>query len=219
MRRERAFGMTDVEALRGAWLKLVLAFGVEVGTAWASFTDLAERYSAPARHYHNLGHLADMLRIVDGLRDLAQDLAAVLFAVWFHDAVYDSRAKDNEEQSASLAVDVLRGFGVPDDTVVRTADLILLTKTHLAAAHDMDAQILLDADLAILGADPVRYAAYAAAIRREYGWVPEEEYRVGRARVLRKFLERPRLYFTERMFKALETQARANLQAEIAALG
>jgi predicted metal-dependent HD superfamily phosphohydrolase len=210
--------MPDVEALRGAWLNLVLPFGAEEGSAWAAFTDLAVRYSGLERHYHNLDHIADMLRTVDGLRDLAQDLAAVRFAVWFHDAVYDSRASDNEERSAALAVETLRRLGVPDATVLRTADLILLTKTHLAAPHDVDGQILLDADLAILGADPVRYVEYAAAIRREYGWVPEEEYRVGRARVLRQFLDRPHLYFTERLFAALETRARANLQAEILAL-
>jgi predicted metal-dependent HD superfamily phosphohydrolase len=209
--------MPDVEALRGAWLNLVLAFGAEEDSARAAFTGLAECYAAPERHYHNLDHLADMLRTVDGLRDLAQDLAAVRFAVWFHDAVYDSRASDNEEQSAALAVEVLRRLGVSENTIVRTADLIRLTKTHLAAPDDGDGHILLDADLAILGADPVRYAAYTAAIRREYGWVPEEEYRAGRARVLRKFLDRPRLYITERMFAALETQARANLQAEIQA--
>jgi predicted metal-dependent HD superfamily phosphohydrolase len=215
MSPERASGVADVEALRGSWLQLVLAFGVEAGPAWAAFTDLAERYSAPERHYHNLDHLADMLRIVDSLRDAAQDLAAVRFAVWFHDAVYDSRANDNEERSAVLALDTLRSFGVPEDTVVRTADLIQLTKTHLAAAPDVDGHILLDADLAILGADPVRYGEYAAAIRREYDWVPEKEYRAGRARVLRRFLERPRLYYTERLFASLETQARANLKGEI----
>jgi predicted metal-dependent HD superfamily phosphohydrolase len=210
--------MPDVEALRGAWLDLVLAFGGEEGSARAAFTDLAERYAAPERRYHTLDHIADMLRTVDGLRDLAQDPAAVRFAVWFHDAVYDSRASDNEERSAALAVEVLRRLGVSENPIVRTADLIRLTKTHLAAPDDGDGHILLDADLAILGADPVRYAAYAAAIRREYGWVPEEEYRAGRARVLRTFLDRPRLYFTGRMFAALEIQARANLLGEIQAL-
>jgi predicted metal-dependent HD superfamily phosphohydrolase len=210
--------MAEVEELRAAWLNLVLSFSVEVGSALVAFTDLAERYAGPERHYHNLDHVADLLRTVDELRDLAQDLAAVRFAVWFHDAVYDSRASDNEERSAVLAVDVLRRLGVPEATVVRTADLIVLTRLHLAGAHNRDGHVLLDADLAILGADPVRYRQYAAAIRREYDWVPEKEYRAGRARVLRTFLERPRLYFTERMFVARETQARANLQAEIQSL-
>src|SRR5262249_38835687 len=98
-RRSTASAMADIEALRGAWLNLVLSIGGEVGPGWAAFTNLASRYAAPERYYHNLDHIADMLATVDRLCDLAQDLAAVRFAVWFHDAVYDSRASDNEEGS------------------------------------------------------------------------------------------------------------------------
>jgi predicted metal-dependent HD superfamily phosphohydrolase len=223
MSPERAGNMADVEALRGAWLQLVqLVLPVQdfEQFAGAIFNGLVKQYSAPERDYHNLDHLADMLRTVEGLRDLVQNLAAVRFAVWFHDYFYNPQANDNEERSAVIAEYTLgRALRIPNDIVVRTVELIRLTKTHLAATHDTDGHILLDADLAILGADPVRYAVYSAAVRREYYCVPEPEYRAGRVRVLRKFLERPRLYFTEQMFAAREVQARANLKAEIAALG
>jgi predicted metal-dependent HD superfamily phosphohydrolase len=160
--------------------------------------------------------------VLQTLEDLGAEEArqpALFLAGWFHDAVYDSRAKDNEEQSASLAVASLRPLRLPEPLLAETARLILLTKTHQAAPYDTLGHLLLDADLAILGAEPPAYDAYADAIRREYVWVPEDLYREGRRRVLEGFLGRPRLYFTEALAARCEEQARSNLRREIAALG
>jgi predicted metal-dependent HD superfamily phosphohydrolase len=96
--------------------------------------------------------------------------------------------------------------------------LILATKSHHAADEDADAHVLLDADLAVLGAPAEEYARYAAAIRREYAWVPEEDYRCGRARVLQRFLDRPRIFQLDRMHERYDVTARRNLGGEIAAL-
>jgi predicted metal-dependent HD superfamily phosphohydrolase len=145
----------------------------------------------------------------------------VQLAIWFHDAVYDTRAKDNEERSAAFAVEVLQPLGVPTPTVEHVARLVRAT-AHLAspdAPADADTATLLDADLAILGAAPERYARYARDIREEYAWVPEEDYRKGRAAVLRAFLARPRIYNHRLMFEEGEGQARVNMAAELVDLG
>ncbi len=120
----------------------------------------------------------------------AQDPQAIQFAVWFHDAIYDTQAKDNEEKSAAIAVVRLRSLNLPDCQIARISDLILCTKSHQAEPSDRDAQILLDADLAILNAEPNRYWDYARSIRREYAWVSDVAYRAGRQQVLEKFLDR-----------------------------
>jgi predicted metal-dependent HD superfamily phosphohydrolase len=173
--------MTDeLGRLAARWRELVGAFSVPEGAAENAFADLAARYSDPARSYHTLRHVAEILDTIDALSDQARDLAALRFAAWFHDAVYDTHAQDNEERSAQLAEEVLRGLQVPEATVTTTRDVILLTRSHRAGPADRDGQILLDADLAILGAPPERYAAYRRAIRQEYGWVPEEQYCSGR---------------------------------------
>jgi predicted metal-dependent HD superfamily phosphohydrolase len=193
-------------------------FGVARESCEAVFADLVRRYEEEGRHYHNLRHLAEVLAVVDSFAGEPTDLAAVRLAAWFHDAVYDSRAKDNEEQSAALAETVLNGFGLPPPLVAEVRRLILLTKTHATGAEDRAGHILLDADLAILGADEGRYDEYAAAIRREYAWVDEPAYRAGRGQVLEGFLRRPRLYFTDRLFASHEARARENLRRELAAL-
>jgi predicted metal-dependent HD superfamily phosphohydrolase len=202
------------EQLGTAWRSQLRPFAVAEGAAAAAFSDLVHRYGEAGRHYHNLRHLAEVLAMVDGLGCEP----AVRLAAWFHDAIYDSRSKDNEERSAELAETVLGGFRLPAPLIADVRRLILLTKTHSSDADDSDGHVLLDADLAILGADERRYDEYAASIRREYAWVGEEAYREGRGRVLDGFLRRPRLYFTDALFGSHELRARDNLSLELAAL-
>lgn len=180
--------------------------------------DLLARWSEPQRHYHTLAHLEACLAGLDTHRALAAAPAAVETALWFHDAIYDPRGPDNEARSAALAAGVLRSARVADATLAQVERLILATQTHEPNDADPDTALLLDLDLAILGAAPAAYQAYAAAIRREYAWVPEADYRRKRAAVLARFLQRPRLYRTALFFARHEAAARANLAAEISAL-
>jgi predicted metal-dependent HD superfamily phosphohydrolase len=208
-------------ALQQGWAKLLDRYRVAAADAYPVFDVLVAAYSAPERHYHNLEHLAEMFRVAARLTAITDDPAAVQLAVWFHDAVYDPRASDNEARSADLAATLLGPLGVPRSELERVARLIRAT-AHLTDARpptDRETMILLDADLAILGAAPERYARYAAAIRAEYAWVPEAEYRAGRAKVLDRFLARPRVFWTELAYQEGEAQARANMTAERATLG
>ena len=126
---------------------------------------------------------------------------------------------DNEERSAALAHTLLGPLGIAEGLLAEASRLILLTKTHNCSNDDRDGQMLLDADLAILGADGNDYDTYARAIRREYAWVPNEEYRKGRLRVLETFLSRERIYRTDELHRAAEEiQGRRNLRREIDAL-
>jgi len=198
--------------LGAEWHRLLLPFRAPEPAVTSALADLISRYSEPSRHYHNLTHVSEVLGVISSL--VGTD-AAVRLAAWFHDAVYDSRAKDNEERSADLAEAVLTRLGLPAGLVANVERLVLLTKTHSAEADDGEGQVLLDADLAILGAEEDRYDDYAAAIRREYAWVAEDAYREGRRRVLEGFLKRPRIYFTDALFRSHEGQARRNLRREL----
>ncbi len=151
-----------------------------------------------------------MLATTHSLGWYACNLKAVKLATWLHDVIYDSRAPDNEERSADYAERLCVRLCIPDGHLV--AALILKTKTH-DAGGDPDAQVLIDADLAILGASEPVYRDYADAIRQEYGWVPEPEYRAGRRQVLQTFLRRPKIF---RLLRHLEYSARQNLADEIA---
>jgi len=201
--------------LASHWSTLLAEFAPPAALQQQAGADLLARYADPARAYHNLDHLQHVLTTIDRLVALTEQPTAVRLAAWFHDAIYDPRAADNEERSATLARQCLPALGVAPSVVEQVERLILLTKTHIVDAHDSDGQVLLDADLAILGATPAAYDRYAAAIRQEYAWVSAEAYRAGRAAVLRRFLERPRIYQTAVMLAECEAAARENLEREV----
>ena len=194
------------------WLELTRAWSVDLTQASRAFDDIQRHYAEGGRFYHTLDHIRDVLVVVEELGAHATHLNAIRLAAWLHDVIYDSRASENEERSAGYAARLCEQLGIPDGTVVTS--LILATKTH-RADDDPDAKILLDADLAILGANPTVYQAYAQNIRLEYSWVPEPEYCKGRRRVLEGFLTRPRIYH---LLSDLEGPARANIAAEIGEL-
>ncbi len=181
--------------------------------------ELLRRYREPHRRYHTDRHLAEVLDRVDELAGDADDADAVRLAAWFHDAVYDPARGDNEERSAVLATRLLAGTDLPPATVEEVARLVRLTTTHDPDGGDRNGAVLSDADLAILAADPVRYAAYAAAVREEYAAVPDEEFRAGRAGILRALLDLPALFRTATARERWEADARHNLATELMLLG
>ncbi|MBD2356513.1 hypothetical protein H6G41_18090 [Tolypothrix sp. FACHB-123] len=179
------------------------------------FNDIITAYSTPDRYYHTCKHLLHILITIDNLKTYTKNLQAVQLAAWFHDIIYDTSAKDNEKKSAEYAGELLPNLGLKNNNISDIQNLILHTKHHQAAADDVDSQVLLDADLAILAADSIQYQEYATAIRQEYAWVPQAEYIVGRQQVLERFLQRDRIYFTPLMYATAEEIARRNLQQEI----
>jgi predicted metal-dependent HD superfamily phosphohydrolase len=197
---------------RDRWQELMRSWAVDPVMADRAFNEACRCYAGPGRFYHSLDHVMNVLATVDGLGPYAKHLQAVKLAAWLHDVVYDSRAADNEDRSAEYAERLCDEFSIPTGGLA--SSLILTTKSHDAGGDD-DAKVLIDADLAILGADETVYRAYAENIRREYAWVPESEYRTGRQHVLETFLARPTIFH---LLRHLEEPARRNIAAEIVRL-
>lgn len=176
--------------------------------------ELARRYSEPHRRYHTLAHITELLSLLDEFE--LDDRDSVEAAIWFHDAIYDTHASDNEARSADLAETALRELQFPNIEAVRA--MIVATASHGATGLTRDGRLFLDADLSILGSPPERYREYAEAIRGEYAWVPRPQFAAGRSAILRRLLERPALYLTGEMQARFEAQARENVARELTAL-
>jgi predicted metal-dependent HD superfamily phosphohydrolase len=172
---------------------------------------LLTAWSGPDRHYHHLRHLSDCLALLDHLGEPLPARDRIEAALWFHDAVYDSRAADNEARSAAWARDGLSGVGVDPAVAAEIARLVMAT-THQRAPADEAARLVADIDLAVLGRPQPEFDAYDAAIRAEYAWVPEPEYRRRRADVLAALLAREPLYLTPTFHRRYEIAARENLR-------
>jgi predicted metal-dependent HD superfamily phosphohydrolase len=209
---ERPINMsTDLESSwRAAWRELALP-----APAGALFEALCASWSQPQRHYHTLQHLAECLALFDELRALARHRGEVAIALWFHDAVYDVRRHDNEAESAAWARRALLEAGARDEVADRVDALVLATRHSERPATD-DERLLVDIDLAILGAAPARFDEYERQIRAEYAWVPDEVFRAKRREILQAFDARRPIYATPALRERLEAAAHANLARSLA---
>lgn len=180
---------------------------------------LEAAYAEPHRRYHTRAHIEACLKLLDDVQGLsAQEKQLLTWAIWWHDAVYDPRASDNEARSADLAQAELAQEGVDPEACAEVARLIRLTAGHEVEAGDRLGTILIAIDLAILGAAPAEYDAYSRAVREEYAHVPDALWRAGRSRVLQRFLDAPVIFPDPGLRARFEAQARDNLARELATL-
>ena len=175
---------------------------------------LRRAWREPQRHYHSLQHLSECLDLLRAHRELAERPHELVLALWFHDAVYDPRAKDNEQRSADWARQALGEAGADPAATARIHALILDT-AHAVEPAPGDPSLLVDIDLAILGAAPERFAEYERQVRAEYAWVPGFLFRYKRRQLLREFARREPLYRTPALRERLLAQARINLAGAI----
>ena len=199
-----------------------LAPGSELGSAHDVADGLIHRWSEPHRRYHTIEHLREVLEAGAMLRhagELPLDQVPLFhLAAWFLDAVYDVRQPGNEAQSADLAKRQLTMLQVPPRDVKEVRKLITQTTMHEVKRPTPARLAFHDADLWILSAPKARYASYRAQVRAEFAHVPTAHFRLGRADVLRPFLEREHLYLTAFARRYWEPLARRNLGAELADL-
>jgi predicted metal-dependent HD superfamily phosphohydrolase len=204
-----------IQWLQNYWQDLVSEYTDDamVNSLWK---DIRSHYTSKDRNYHNLSHLYNMFLLLEDIKTKIEDLDSLKFAIWYHDIIYKSINKDNEEQSANFVEKVLKSFNFDDSRVKKIRKLILSTKKHeLLSVENNDNAYLLDLDLSILGTDWETYQLYIQSIRKEYKIYPNILYKPGRKKVLKHFLERESLYFTEQFKIKFEKQARENLKKEI----
>ena len=174
------------------------------------FNKLIAAYSEKQRAYHTLQHLYECLALLDSIRADLNDADAVALALWFHDAVYDPQAKDNELKSAELFEQYL-AQDLSFDIVQKIKRWILVTQKH-EATNELDLQFLLDIDLAILAASAERFTEYEQQIQQEYAWVYPDIYLIKRKQVLAHFYQTEPLYQTEYFQQNFEQRAKENLK-------
>lgn len=196
--------------LQISWERCWSALGAK-GDGHDVMARLLSAYNEPHRKYHTERHLRECLDLFARHRSWAVEPAEVEMALWFHDAIYDTKACDNEAKSAEWAERELSEAGVSAEHIGRIADHILATR-HAAVPQGQDQMLLVDIDLAILGANRSRFEEYERQVREEYGWVPDVLFRNKRREVLREFLARSPLYSTPILRESLEKQARSNLE-------
>jgi predicted metal-dependent HD superfamily phosphohydrolase len=179
----------------------------------ALFQELVQKYSEPHRHYHNLSHIASCLEEAKKLGLTEKSQVLIELAIWFHDAIYDLKSKNNERKSAEFFRQIASQSEIDPIITQKVCKMILATEKHeLPEGIEIpELKTFLDIDLSILGSNAERFQKYNEDIRQEYSWVPSILYHFKRKQILRAFLDREELYFTPEFKAKYETQARKNL--------
>ena len=180
----------------------------------SEYAYLNDMYSELHRYYHTIEHIEDCLYKLQEVETLASHLDALKLALVYHDLFYDPKRKDNEEKSANYAYKLLSKNPSTQGLATKVREFILLTK-HPSIPKTEDEKLLLDIDLSILGSSPEEYAVYEANIRKEYIHVPKLIFKLGRSKLLKKFLSQNRIFHTDFFFNKIENQARDNIMAAL----
>ena len=200
--------------LKAIWFELTARYTDNDQLMEALWVEIEKDYSTKKRHYHTLAHLAYMTAKAVQYKGQLNDFDTVLFSIFYHDIVYNTKRNDNEQKSADVAEDRLTKLGVPTDKITACHHQIIATKNH-EDNSDNDTNFLVDFDLAILGDTLENYREYAQQIRAEYAIYPDFLYKKGRRKVLLHFLEMDPIFKTDEFRKRYEQQARENLKAEL----
>lgn len=201
------------EGMKKDWMAVWNKYGEET-CGLGIFEKLWDEYSSEDRAYHNIDHIASLLKEMESCKALIEDQDSFFFAIWFHDVVYKVLRDNNEELSAIEALKFLKECNFPEERAEKVARWIRATGRH-DGGEDKDLILFLDADLSILGASTERYMNYAAQVRKEYTVAPDIYYNAGRIKVLQHFLHKNRIFASDFFSERYEVQANINVKEEL----
>ncbi|WP_207494121.1 HD domain-containing protein [Aridibaculum aurantiacum] len=181
--------------------------------------EIKSAYTAPGRHFHNLDHIEQMLQLCDEHIAALQNPVVVGFAIVYHDIIYNTERRDNEEQSAEKARRHLKAINLKRSFISEVEAFILATKDHVIpeeVVNKNDLAFFLDFDLAVLGSSEFAYEQYRKDIRQEYLQYRTHVYKEGRKQAMLQLLKKDHLYYTNAFRELYEQQARENINNELA---
>ncbi|MFK8105135.1 MAG: hypothetical protein AB8G15_21665 [Saprospiraceae bacterium] len=196
------------------WFSTADCIGITPSQAKEFFDLICKQYNQKHRAYHNMSHLYSLLHVAEKYNDHVEAQNLVDLGIWFHDIIYSIRRKDNEEKSADLAGELLKPYLNTYD-LQKIKLMIKATANHQDMDDSIDSQYLLDFDLSIFAANREVYKKYRKAIRKEFKRYPGFLFKMGRRKVLLRFLAKDRIYQTNEFHAAYEAKARENIQWEI----
>ena len=192
----------------------------------AEARDLISRWNAKGRILHNTRHLIKTLARIDEIASTAHDPDVLRVALWYQGAVLNrsfdvfQRGTNSDEQEFSAlyhARSRMETLGLSEDVISRVQELMMALFTHRADPSDMDAQVLIDADLGMLAVSPQDFKRFRESLREECPDLCDTDYVRARRLAIKKILAREQIFHSP-LALAWEETARANLEAESAKL-
>ncbi|MFD2563735.1 HD domain-containing protein [Aquimarina rubra] len=203
--------------LKEVFISLVSKYSQDKEYIDSLWNEVVKNHGKKNRHYHNLSHLENLYSNLLAVKKEILDWDIVLFALFYHDYIYNALKQDNEERSAQKAIKIFSSLSIDPDRIELCKKMILATKGHQVSKSN-DINYFTDADLSILGSSWTVYETYYKNVKKEYKYYPDFMYNKGRVNVLKHFINMPRIFKTDYFYSKFEKQAKNNLQQEIGLL-
>jgi predicted metal-dependent HD superfamily phosphohydrolase len=174
------------------------------------YQQLLDSYNEPQRVYHSIAHIECCLSIFDQVSHLLKIPDAVELAIWFHDAIYQLGASDNEQLSADLFMKVTDGL-FQDDFREAVYQHIMATCHSSTQITDHDTQLMVDIDLSSFGLPWPEFFRDSKKVRQEMGHISDAEYYQKQIAFQQRLLGRPSFFYSDYFIEHYEAQARSNL--------
>jgi predicted metal-dependent HD superfamily phosphohydrolase len=226
-------------SLTNAWAFAIDQFdNIDPTKASQIYDELITIYSTPDRTYHTTTHIENMIRTIYELLNIYSfdnhniKKAELIFAAFFHDAIYNPTKHDiiiSEDQysdeilSANIAIKSLKFMGLDNsDSLSRINELILLTDGHQLNPklhiETLIQEIFIDSDISILGTSEPKYYDYKTGIQAEYVHINFDRFTASRLEFLTHYIKKKAIFNTEYMNQMYNKQAYININGEITEL-
>lgn len=202
--------------MKNEFLKCVVAYTPDSILQAALWDEIEFNYSTSSRHYHNLTHIENILEELIPYKEEFISWDAIVFAIAYHDIIYNPTRTDNEELSATIAMHRLHAIGFPDIPRELCRQFILATRDHKPGSKETN--LFIDGDLSILGKEENVYWEYTQNIRKECSAYSDEQFRQGRTEILTQWLAMPTIFKCSSFIEKYEHKARLNMQQELDSL-
>jgi predicted metal-dependent HD superfamily phosphohydrolase len=171
---------------------------------------LINAYDQNQRVYHTRQHIEDCLTLFDRIQPRLENPDALELAIWYHDAIYEIGARDNERQSADLFLRHARD--------VFDQDLCGIVEKHvMATLHrgdlmpHIDSGYMVDIDLASFGKPWDMFINDAEKVRMEMPHIPDHLFYPSQFAFQNTLLDRRQFFQSDYFFERYEETARYNL--------
>ena len=165
------------------FVNLWLRCGGDAIVAEERFDQLVQLYGEPQRHYHTFDHITHCLAKMDEVVEQVKCPEALELAIWYHDAIYQISAKDNEQRSKDLFI--AHSSEVLDDNLRQQVYALIMVTVHPSVPSNPDQCLMVDIDLASFCLPWREFLRDSNRVRKELAHLSDVDFNAGQIHFLR----------------------------------
>lgn len=139
------------------------------------------KWNEPTRFYHNTKHLTQIIKDIESNAWFSElsvfEKHCLLVAAFFHDVIYDTKIKDNEDKSIEFFKKCYKGNDI--EFISTVTRLIEATKYRKRPSNKLE-RIFWDADNSVFKKGYTQLLKNEKLIQQEWKWMPKDKFKEGK---------------------------------------